>query len=192
MKKMKIALLMLLTAVLILPSCKKGENDPFMSLKSRKARLCGEWDLKEGTMTQTSGSTTVTYSFNGSTCTYSMSGTSASFAYTEKVTIDKDGTYKIETNSDGDLSTEEGAWYFGGKNKELELKDKESVVFIKTKYTSTSGGTTSTTTYSGSDCPSTTMLLDELKGKEMIMILDGSSTYTGGSSSTTGTMTFEQ
>ena len=38
------------TALLILSAggCKKGEDDPALSLKSRKARLCGEWRLNKG------------------------------------------------------------------------------------------------------------------------------------------------
>ena len=31
--------------MLATPSCKKGENDPFMSLSSRKARFAGTWDM---------------------------------------------------------------------------------------------------------------------------------------------------
>jgi len=188
MKKVKIALLMLLAAILVLPACKKGENDPFLSLKSRKARLVGEWELKEGTQTQTSGSTTVTYTYNGSTCSYSFSGQSASVAYTEKITIDKDGTYEKVVNMDGDISTEKGAWYFGGKNKELELKGGESVVCICTSYTTANG----TSTYEGGSCPTYTVLIDELKNKEMITLVDGTSVSGGSTTTTTGTMTYEQ
>ena len=32
-------------AMLNLTSCKKGDNDPGMSLKGRKGRLAGEWTL---------------------------------------------------------------------------------------------------------------------------------------------------
>jgi len=32
-------------------SCKKGENDPFISLRTRKARLSGEWHLASGNLT---------------------------------------------------------------------------------------------------------------------------------------------
>ena len=31
--------------MLATPSCKKGENDPFMSLSSRKARIAGDWEI---------------------------------------------------------------------------------------------------------------------------------------------------
>jgi len=191
MKKVKFALLMLLAAILILPACKKGENDPMLSLLSRKSRLVGEWNLKEGTTTYTQGGTTFTYTYNGTTRSYTISGQTFTTAYTQKTTINKDGTYKVEINDDGDLTTEEGIWFFGGKSKELELKNKESVIFRKTSKVQTSNGTTSTTTYSGTDCPAYSINIDELKGKEMIIIFDGTST--GSSTSTnTGTMTYEQ
>jgi hypothetical protein len=191
MKKVKFALIMLMAAVLILPACKKGANDPFISLKSRKARLVGEWTLKDGTTTQTSGGTTYTTVYNGTTATYTISGQSFTQAYTQKTTINKDGTYESDINDNGDLTTEKGIWFFAGKSKELDLKNKESVVFRITSNVQTSSGTTSTTTYSGTDCPSYTINIDELKGKEMIIIFDGSSTGSS-TSSVTGTMTYEQ
>ncbi|MFT5819476.1 MAG: hypothetical protein ACI8ZM_000700 [Crocinitomix sp.] len=44
---MKKLLLVIAAAALfvVVPSCKKGENDPFFSLKSRKARLVGEYEM---------------------------------------------------------------------------------------------------------------------------------------------------
>ena len=44
MKIIKNFIVFALLSVTIL-ACKKGENDPFLSLSSRKARLAGEWKL---------------------------------------------------------------------------------------------------------------------------------------------------
>ncbi len=52
----KTALFPLMAIILVvfsLSSCKKGEEDPFISLRSRKARLTATWNLKEGQWTQT-------------------------------------------------------------------------------------------------------------------------------------------
>ncbi|MFH0866800.1 MAG: hypothetical protein V1904_11435 [Bacteroidota bacterium] len=203
MKKVKIALLMLLAFVLILPACKKGPNDPFLSLKSRKARLVGEWELKEGTTTTTgidiwggnSYSFTQIYTFSGTTRTFTGSYdgtpyTPVTILYTQNVTFDKDETYENVTNDDGDIYTEKGGWYFGGANKEFELKNKETVLMSATSYTSTSGSSS----YTGTDAmgyPSV-WLLDELSSKELIVSFDGTSSNSGGSSTTTGTLTFEK
>ncbi len=34
-------------SIINLYSCRKGEHDPFLSLRSRKARLCGEWKVTQ-------------------------------------------------------------------------------------------------------------------------------------------------
>lgn len=35
---------------LMLLNCKKGENDPSLSLVSRKSRISNEWNIKEWTL----------------------------------------------------------------------------------------------------------------------------------------------
>ena len=63
--RMKKAIVFLFVAVAIIPSCKKGANDPFISFHSRKARVAGEWkvssyDLAANNLsTPPSGSATV-------------------------------------------------------------------------------------------------------------------------------------
>ena len=57
MKKLLLLGAAAMVLVANLSSCKKGENDPFLSLKSRKARLCGEWTVtkSEGTSSYATG-----------------------------------------------------------------------------------------------------------------------------------------
>ena len=53
MKNRIIQLVMvLMTAAIILPGCKKGEDDPFFSFRSRNARIVGEWIINELNYTQ--------------------------------------------------------------------------------------------------------------------------------------------
>ena len=191
MKSLKFALLMIVAVVFILPSCKKGKDDPFLSLHTRKARVTGKWTLSSGTLTQVNSGSTTTLTFNGTTCAETSGSYSTTFSYTQTITIDKKGTYTISVNDDGNLSTQTGDWYFGRKNKDLDIKNKESIVLVEKSETSTSGGTTTTTTYVGSECPVSTMVMDELKNKEIIVVYDG--TYTGTStSSQTGTLVYQQ
>ncbi len=72
MKKLLTIIIVIALAAPFFTACKKGENDP-MSLKSRKARLVGEWELVELERTTTSsssgGSSTSTDNFNGSNMT---------------------------------------------------------------------------------------------------------------------------
>ena len=44
-KMMLVALIIVTTIVTILPSCKKGDNDPIVSLRTRKDRFTNTWTL---------------------------------------------------------------------------------------------------------------------------------------------------
>lgn len=63
--------LSIICALTVMPfqSCKKGPDDPFISFRSRKARLEGEWTLqtykKNGTEQKLSGTTTYTFKKDG-------------------------------------------------------------------------------------------------------------------------------
>lgn len=114
MKKIVVSLAALALLSSAVTSCKKGDGDPFLSLKSRKARVAGEWkatkmeDKSNTTSSSTSGGTTTTTSStadlklegdkitlnitqtdqNGSTTTITVSGTGQL-----KATFEKDGNY---------------------------------------------------------------------------------------------------
>lgn len=188
---MKRVLALLLVALIAIPafqSCKKGENDPAISLKSRKARLVGEWELTEGTLTRVMGGTTVVYTYTGTTVSVSTGG---SFNYTQSLTVEKDGTYKLTTIDNGDQTVDEGQWYFLEANKDKELKAKEAVAFVVTKRTYTPAAGTPTITSFVSVMPNYVWQLDELSSKEMIIIYDEVTT-TSSTTSITGTMTYEK
>jgi hypothetical protein len=192
---MKKLFLVLLVAIMVIPtfqSCKKGANDPTISLRSRKSRLVGEWTLSEGSYTYTQPGGSATYVFNGSTQVTTVSGLAPySAVYTQKVTIDKDGSYKNEINDDGDFSTQEGGWFFGDKNKELDLKNKEIVCFAEKKYTSGSNFSEYTGLWAISS--PNVWKIDQLKNKEIIVILDATETDSNGDIYTqTGTLTYTQ
>ena len=131
---MKNLFLFLIIAACCLPACKKGENDPFLSLRSRDARLTGKWiltDLKSES--QFFGSCESFYpkfygmSFNGSlmTKTYRDTDTSytRSYVYSQEMTINKDGTFTwiqvYENGSYEDSLT--WTWRDGNKKKVLIL-----------------------------------------------------------------------
>ena len=73
----KLAALALVIAATSFSGCKKGENDPFLSLKSRKSRAAGEWKLSAFTTTYTDASGTDTQTLATGTLT-TTSGTSSS------------------------------------------------------------------------------------------------------------------
>jgi len=128
---MKKVLLLTATAVtlFVVQSCKKGEDDPFLSLKTRDARIEGEWVLKSQDVTESD-----TYSYDGISETESINvkydgaiatetyvddlGTDIStYSYTKKTEIFKDGSYKTVETEDGSMSTSSGNWWWLNDSK---------------------------------------------------------------------------
>ena len=176
-------------------ACKKGENDPALSLSSRKSRLVGEWTLSKGETKSTSGSSTTTTTYTETSATQSSGGASVTFTYTEKMEIVKDGTYTstvVVTNpgSSAETYTTKGRWSFLGKNKDAEYKNKEVLALMETS-SSESGTTTCncTTTESNPDYADL-YEIDQLKSKEMIVKYKNTITGTGGSTTIEGSKTY--
>lgn len=180
-----------LVAVSSLTSCKKGENDPFLSLKSRKGRLTGEWKLTSGELVETSttGSTTTTETttYTETKATYKTGSFSITYNYTQNITFEKDRTMKIVVDNDGDKTTVDGQWYWIGKNKNLELKNKEAVGFTITSVTDDNGDTDN---YDGVEADGM-YVIDQLKNKELIITVSTEYTYDNGDKETeTATYTY--
>jgi len=207
-KNLTLGLAIILFATVFM-GCKKGENDP-MSLATRKARLTGEWVLSEASYVNSNSYDGVTatsnYSYDGANMTSTYNGDGTTYAYTEKITIEKDGTFKSVTTKVGtyygssyeektgtSTTTTEGVWYFIDGNKELDVKDKERVEFMITKKTEINyNGDTEVVTYTGkSNSMTNTILLDRLASKEMITLFDSSKT-SNYSDSQSGTKTYIQ
>ena len=162
----KIIFLNILALILIFTSCKKGENDPFITLRSREARLTGEWSIKSGIITNENNGIIRTTNYTSTNYIVTESGVNIdTVAFTKKVTIEKDGTYQIEKSIDGKISTEQGNWVFGRESKDLNLKNKEYVIFFVTSEII--NGTTNV--YSGKDVKSYIWILNQLKNKEIII-----------------------
>lgn len=159
-KPLLITVSLLLATILVLPSCKKGDGDPFFSLLSRKARLAGEWQVT---------SLTQTYSYTNKEVSTTFDGSSKSVTYTVKDTtitiplpsphdstydykteqkysgsiiynFEKSGTYYYRETfkNDNTFQTEniecDGLWYFTGGNKATGYKDKELLGLQVTKF----------------------------------------------------------
>lgn len=193
MKKLLVLSIGALALVANLSSCKKGENDPFLSLKSRKARLTGEWTVTkiEGTSSDKNSSfpladVTSTTTYDGTTettTTTTVMGTDTDTeTYTLSFVFDKDGTY-TQTKVEGTTTeVETGNWIFLGKNKTAEIANKEAIQLNPTSTSSTTNGVTVTSTSTGFT-NSKTLMIDQLKSKE-IVIIDSSSNTSGSQVST--------
>ena len=175
MKKIKIALLSVLLAVFILPSCKKGPDDPFFSLRSRKARLTGTWTLSSGSIT-----------LNGLTTTYPIP------KVTKTIQFNKDNSFtETDVDTTGTYITS-GTWDFFDKTKGgIKLKNKEAIILIPTQ---TIYNSVINTTWTGFDLQGSTLwMLDKLANKAMIVKFNSTETVvSGGNYAIAGTWTFKK
>lgn len=76
---MLVALIIATTIITILPSCKKGDDDPIVSLRTRKDRFTNTWTLvkyeKNGVSQDLNGATYIYNAFNSGTLTRTIEGT---------------------------------------------------------------------------------------------------------------------
>lgn len=119
-------------------SCKKGDNDPFLSLMTRKARLSGEWKVISSEVTN--GDTTVVY--DGKNEVHKVSTVERGTLPTVVTyKFDKDGSYEInrtqnfpakfkDTNAvaEVEIYLEKGKWNFTGGAG--DTKSKEQILLL--------------------------------------------------------------
>jgi hypothetical protein len=114
--------------MMLAPSCKKGDNDPFLSFSSRDARISGKWVMTtlESVTTSTttvlgvSVSNTTTTTFDGTLMTSvwtGFGGGSNSFSYTYELIVNKEGDYALKTINDGDTEETSGYWWWKNDSK---------------------------------------------------------------------------
>lgn len=193
MKKLLIAFFLLGTISSTIVSCKKGENDPSLSLRSRKARLTGEWKVTAYETIETgSDGDSFSESLNGSILTVTDINNGgapdvSTVAFTSSIIFNKDYTFTQTQTYDDSKIERSGNWAFGLKSKEGDIKKKETVVLsvLKEVYTNTSS--TSTNTDTSFDEYTIIYFIDQLKNKEIILtdsynstdVLNGVTQYTG-------------
>ena len=194
-----------------LTSCKKGENDPFLSLRTRKARLTGKWVVTNSETLSTYTSTpnmelspvinvdSQTTSYDGKTETLIKTSTtdgitttnSSTSVYTQEFEFVKDGTFTVTIVAVNGTQIIKGNWIFLGKNKDEKLKNKESILlnYIDFSYTDISG-VTSSSIQTGFQGNSTIFIIDELRSKEIIFKNEYSNSQSSNIYSSSGKTSF--
>lgn len=101
-KFLSFAALLAISLLVVLPSCKKGDDDPAVSVFSRKDRFTNTWTLnryeKNGVTQDISGTTYTYIAYNNGTLTQTVEGSIFGFP-TKKIT---DGTW-LFMNDDEDV-----------------------------------------------------------------------------------------
>ncbi|MDD4149455.1 MAG: hypothetical protein PHE33_05450 [Bacteroidales bacterium] len=155
--KTKVFILILVMFGLTFSSCKKYEDGPAISFKSKNARLTGEWKLVAYSNEETSSSGTSTESYNGTTMTTS----DGSYSYSYTLIIDKDGTYNSKSTYENHSyeDTKYWSWFNGTTSKEQiildgdiynikQLKNKELILEQTYSYKSFDDNSTTPTYFS--------------------------------------------
>lgn len=110
MKSRILSLLAIATiAVASMTSCSKYEDGPGFSLRTKKARLTGEWELKE--MTQDGEKA------EGVTMLMEINKDDK---YKTTITV----TYEVNGETQSDVDVEEGKWEFANKKEALIFTDE--------------------------------------------------------------------
>lgn len=171
----------LMGSFILTASCKKGENDPFFSLRSRKARLTNQWHLKSGTETIHSLGLQLQVKYSETV----KSINDSAYSYSEIIEFKKNGEYTWTITTNNSTLTEEGYWEFGRKNKELDYKSKEIVYLIAQSITSSGAQFSETNVYSGTMIPIAGsyemkyLVIDELRHNKMVIVAKGEVSYDG-------------
>jgi hypothetical protein len=184
MKKTAIMALLVVTAI-IMSDCRKGEDDPALSFRTRKGRVAGEWIMTSGSEKYITSDgnpiTTETFEFLytelGYTSNYSISGPGTNTAYPGsgkhqmKINFERDGRYSIMEMIDGDFYTETGVWNFV---KGIgEYKNKEQIT-LTPKFISGDGRFSQR--ISTKKESNFTFVLKELRHRSMVLTFDESVT----------------
>lgn len=204
MKKSISFIIIISLTIISFNSCKKGENDPFLSVLTRTQRLSGNWKvIKEETkieynvtgLQDTSIVTNVI--FDGTmaiaTTVYKNSDTSVTVKdtsyYNEEIKFDKSGSYSKSTKNNISLAltTIEGNWIFLGKSAANDLKNKEAILLTTTSRLETNG--TNTTIFNYEDLDGETLVIDRLTNKELI--ITNNKTFKNDNSLESGSMTIK-
>lgn len=120
-----------LLASVLCTGCKKGDDDPKLSLRSRKARISGDWLIESGRASLTLYNYSELYKLDGSRITIYSTPVFAPViglgVYKLRLQIEKDGTFKFTENRTSGTLEGTGTWNFTSGIG--EDKKKESVVF---------------------------------------------------------------
>lgn len=154
-------------------ACKKGEDDPAITLLSRKARLEGDWKMVSGSMTigfkdSTGAYAARIYKFDDTRYTFVETGLGATFEadYYLKLGFTKKGGVTVDQKMDSFKMVSSGTWDFQGKVGKAKNKERISI-----KLNSLSNYSNYLNTFNKAQT-SFTYRLKELRDKRLVLVSD--------------------
>jgi len=170
--KSKTKLVLFSLLVLFVASCRKGDDDPAFSFRTRKNRVVGDWKMRSGKSTyeefNSSGSIPYSETYVYTETKYDYTETTGiisqqySGGHTYYLKFNRNGTILFTEIFDGQASTYKGKWDF---NKGIgEAKAKE-LINVRYESLESSNGTK---TYKG-DQTNITYTIQELRNRKMVI-----------------------
>lgn len=172
--------------------CKKAEDDPAFSLRTRKARVVGDWKAVSGTSSYSDegpgfkNSNEVTYdglNYKGIETLASENDSqrsSYSGVFTYEIKFESNGRYTITETYNGKPFVSSGIWNFTGNVG--KFNNKEQIVLTQQNYQGNNfRGNTIYKTYN----------IKELRNKKLVLYAQSYSEYNGYSQSQSEEFTFE-
>jgi hypothetical protein len=123
---------LIVLTLLVFTECKKGEDDPNFSFRTRKARLEGNWRMTSGGATYSEPGYNESYTFNGNN--YKGEAIAKRYKaiyngnYGLNLNIRKNGSFELTELIETETFNGEGTWNFN--NGVGEAKRKENIIFL--------------------------------------------------------------
>jgi hypothetical protein len=115
-------------------SCRKGEDDPSVTLLTRKARVAGKWKLQQGKLTlgiKDSAQHAASYNFTFDDHSYKLSKVynGANFDGPSELSLSfsKTGKFSFKQTIDNDTFDASGTWDFQGKGGGYKNKERMTI-----------------------------------------------------------------
>jgi hypothetical protein len=191
----KVVIAALTLSTFVFDGCKKGEDDPFMSIHTRKGRMVGDWKVTQGNGNDVGFTGTSSWTYDGTTKTTTVGSLSGTETIGMTYNFEKDGSCTMVTTTtttnpnNVETETVTGTWNFTGKIGDDKNKDHIVVRELTDTDVNTNPSSSTTTTYTGDNGPVQSMYIDELKNKEIIFKWTGTTTPGNFSSSGQYTLT---
>jgi hypothetical protein len=158
--------------MIVFSSCRKGEDDPLISFRSRKARVAGNWKvthLKNTFISYGLNNTyTTVYETDGSSYTNTISNSNPVSSQTttgtvsKEYTFEKKGNYSVLETRDGIAITYSGVWNFTSGVGDVKNKS-QITLYQQLSWESDSSSMSNTGNYFDK-----TYYLKELRNKKMV------------------------
>jgi hypothetical protein len=157
----------------LLCACKKGEDDPFISLATRKSRVEGEWRLEKADVTvgikdSTGFYGSLIYEITADKYNQRVTGTGMAFNGSAALSLSftQDGLFTLKQTMDSLSLTASGTWDFYGKVG--ESKNKESI----SMHLNTAKGNTNQFSFFNKSFFQFNYKIKELRSKKIVLVCD--------------------